>query len=274
MDTLAQIMAAKRREIAERIRPVKDAELDKLAKMRQSSIGFRQALSQAKGLAIIAEMKRRSPSAGSIVSPQLDAVTQARHYSNGGADALSVLTDTTYFGGHMEDLWKTTEFLEIHRRPTPCLRKDFMLHPIQVVEAAEAGARAILIIVRALNHDEIRRLHDAARQARLDSLFEIHSERELEQALNHNPDLIGVNNRDLKRFVTDLSFSEKLIPQIPKDILAVSESGIQTAQDAKRVHNAGARAILVGETLMRSQHPGRLIAELKGTVTRLFRNPS
>ena len=257
-------MAWKRQEIAGRIRPVKDAELDKLAKVKRSSLGFRQALMQGKGMSIIAEIKRRSPSAGKIASPKLNAVEQARRYSNGGADALSVLTDEQYFGGRLQDLWETTAFLEMHRRSTPCLRKDFMVHPIQVVEAAEAGARAILIIVRALSDDEISCLYNVASHAGLDSLFEVHTERELERALNHAPTIIGVNNRDLKRFITDLSFSEKLIPMIPKNILAVSESGIHSKQDVQRVREVGARAVLVGEALMRCKEPESLIAEMKG----------
>jgi indole-3-glycerol phosphate synthase len=137
-----------------------------------------------------------------------------------------------------------------------------MVHPLQVIEAAEAGARAILIIVRALDDDEIARLHEAATLAALDTLFEIHDEPELARALHHGAKLIGVNNRNLATFKTDLAFSEKIIPQIPKSVLAISESGISTPADAARVRAAGARALLVGEALMRADDPDKLLKEL------------
>lgn len=264
VDKLTEIMNWKRKEIADLLRPVRGIELERLAGMKRASSGFKQALQQSEGLAVIAEIKRRSPSAGSMATATLDASEQARKYCNGGADALSVLTDQKYFGGRLQDLWNVVEFVEVHQRTTPCLRKDFMFHPLQVVEAAEGGARAILIIVRALSDDEIQRLYDAARQAGLESLFEIHDEKDLERALKHDPEIVGVNNRDLARFVTDLTLSETLIPQIPDSIIAVSESGIYTAKDAIRVQKAGAQALLVGEALMRKKNPGPLIAQLKG----------
>ena len=138
----------------------------------------------------------------------------------------------------------------------PCLRKDFMVHPIQILEAVESGASAILIIVRALDDEEIKILFDAATQAGLDSLFEVHSEPEIERALKAGARIIGVNNRDLTVFKTDLAFSEQLIPQIPGDVIRVSESGIFNGEDAARVRAAGADAILVGEALMRARLPG------------------
>ena len=131
--------------------------------------------------------QRKSPSAGQIAAQNLDAVEQARKYVNAEADCFSVLTDTDYFGGSLRDLWDVVDFLEEHQRPTPCLRKDFMIHPIQVLEAAEAGARCILIIVRALDDDDIKALYEAASISGLDSLFEIHEERELEKALKFDP---------------------------------------------------------------------------------------
>ena len=264
MDKLTEIMNWKRKEIADSLRPVKSVELKKFAIMQRASSGFKQALQPSEGLAVIAEIKRRSPSAGAIATAALDASEQARKYCNGGADALSVLTDEKYFGGRLQDLWEVVEFLEVHQRPTPCLRKDFMFHPFQVLKAAEGGARAILIIVRALSDDEIKCLYDAAQKAGLESLFEIHDENDLERALKHDPEIIGVNNRDLVRFVTDLTISERLIPQVPDEIVVVSESGIHTAKDAIRMKAAGAQALLVGEALMRKKNPGQLIAQLKG----------
>ncbi len=259
MNKLAEIMAAKRQAIQHQIRPVRDGELERLARLKTQGGNFLEALARKDRLSVIAEVKRRSPSAGEIASAQLNAVDQARTYVNAEADCLSILTDTDYFGGSMQDLWDIVEFLECHERQTPCLRKDFMVHPVQVVEAAEAGARAILIIVRALNDDEIKALRDAAGIAGLDALYEIHEERELEQALKFDPKIVGVNNRDLKRFKTDLAISEALIPQIPTDIVRVSESGIFDPEDAERARACGADAILVGEALMRSDDTEGLI---------------
>jgi indole-3-glycerol phosphate synthase len=262
MDKLAEIIAHKRREIALRERPVPERELARFGEMKRPGLSFAQALDQPGRLGVIAEIKRRSPSAGEI-KPEAGAAEQARCYTNAGADAISVLTDEKYFGGSLRDLWDVVEFQVTTNRHLPCLRKDFMVHPLQVIEAAEAGARAILIIVRALDDDTIKQLHGAAALAGLDALFEIHDERELERALRHGATLIGVNNRNLATFQTDLAFSEKIIPQIPRAALAVSESGIFTAADAARVRAAGARAILVGEALMRAEDPEKLLHELR-----------
>lgn len=259
-DKLTEIMAHKRIEIRDRVRPVREEEL-----LRFGADGgnrLRNALRDCEELAVIAEIKRRSPSAGEI-SADLDAVEQARRYVNGEADGLSILTDEKFFGGNLRDLWDVTDFLRDRGRPTPCLRKDFMVDPIQVLEAAEAGASAILLIVRALSVDELKRLRNAADLAGLDSLYEIHSEEELKTALALEPKIIGVNNRDLSRFVTDLALSEALIPQIPDDIVTISESGIFTAEDAGRAREAGADAILVGEGLVRAEDPAALIREFK-----------
>lgn len=259
MDKLAEIMAAKRHALRDQIRPVREQELPRLADMQRQGGSFLKALARKDRLSVIAEIKRKSPSAGEIVDARLNAVDQARTYVNAEADCLSILTDTDYFGGRLQDLWDVVEFLECHERKTPCLRKDFMVHPVQVVEAAEGGARCILIIVRALVDDEIKALRDAAGIAGLDALYEIHEERELERALKFDPEIIGVNNRDLKRFKTDLAVSEFLIPQIPDDIIKVSESGIFGVEDAERASACGADAILVGEALMRAEDTDALM---------------
>lgn len=259
MDKLTEIMAAKRQALKDLIRPVRDRELEHLAGIRRQGGSFLEALARKDRLSVIAEIKRKSPSAGEITAADLDAVEQARKYVNAEADCFSVLTDTDYFGGTLKDLWDVVDFLEEHQRTTPCLRKDFMIHPIQVLEAAEAGARCILIIVRALENDDIQALYDAATLAGLDTLFEIHEECELEKALQFGPKIIGVNNRDLKRFKTDLAVSEKLIPMIPDGIVKISESGIFDIEDAERARACGADAILVGEALMRAEDPEELV---------------
>jgi indole-3-glycerol phosphate synthase len=261
MDKLTEIMAWKRRELAPRLRPVSEAELARLDTDHPRPPSFAAALRRPDGrLAVIAEIKRRSPSAGDI-SPAASASDQARRYRAAGADALSVLTDEKYFGGALDDLRAAVAAVA---GAVPCLRKDFMVHPLQVAEAREAGASAILIIVRALADEEIKVLQGAATAAGLDALYEIHNEAEIARAIAHGARIIGVNNRDLAIFRTDLGLSERLIPQLPAGATAVSESGIATGADAARARAAGARAVLVGEALMRAPDPAALIRQFRG----------
>ena len=154
MDNLSEIMNWKRREVASRSRPVSERELTQLGERMKARGSFLKALSNDQ-LSVIAEIKRKSPSAG-IIAEEISAPEQARSYCNAGADALSILTDEKYFGGKLEDLWEVNDFLFQHQRNTPTLRKDFMVHPIQVLEALEAGARAILLIVRALTDEDMK----------------------------------------------------------------------------------------------------------------------
>ena len=271
MDKLTEIMAHTRREIAPLLRPVTEAELAGAGAARRRPPSFARALQRADGrLAVIAEIKRRSPSAGEIKTG-VSACGQARRYQTAGADALSVLTDARYFGGTLDDLRAVTAGFRSAAPfpgtdpmdPLPCLRKDFMVHPIQVLEACAAGASAILIIVRALADEEITVLQAAATAAGLDALCEIHDEADLERAVRHGAKIVGVNNRDLMTFETDLAISERLIPQLPREVVAVSESGILTGGDAARVRAAGARAVLVGEALMKAPDPAALIAAFR-----------
>jgi indole-3-glycerol phosphate synthase len=265
MDKLIEIIAHKRGEIAPLMRPVSDAELARANAERPPLPSFAAALRRAdRRLAVIAEIKRRSPSAGEIKAG-VSSLEQAQRYQAADADALSVLTDARYFGGSLDDLHDVTAGLAAAALSLPCLRKDFMIHPVQVLQAREAGASAVLIIVRALDDDEIKWLRDATRIAGMDALFEIHDEADLERAVRHEAAIIGVNNRDLAAFRTDLGVSERLIPLLPRRVLAVSESGIFTGQDAARASAAGAHAVLVGEALMKSPAPGHLIAEFRGT---------
>ena len=262
MDKLTEIMEWKRKEISSHIRPVKLEDLESLGSRMNSGISFRDALADQNELSIIAEIKRKSPSAGDIAE-NASAVEQARTYLNADANALSILTDKKYFGGELKDLWDVNDFINNHQRKIPTIRKDFMVHPIQVMEALEAGASAILLIVRALNDEELKILRESADAAGLDCLYEIHEEAELEKALRHDPQIIGVNNRDLTRFVTDLKISENLIPKIPDSIVKVSESGIFEAEDAWFAREIGADAILCGEALMKSDDVENLILEMK-----------
>jgi indole-3-glycerol phosphate synthase len=262
-DKLTEIMAWKRQEIAPLIRVVSLPELAAFNAMAPKPPSFAAALRRDDGkLAVIAEIKRRSPSAGAIAAG-IAAPDQAVNYRAAGASALSILTDEKFFGGTLEDLSSVTTFFRENRPAIPCLRKDFMVHPIQVLQAREAGASAILIIVRALNDDEIAKLFEAAKFAGLDALFEIHNEAELERAVKHGAKIIGVNNRDLAIFKCDLGLSERLIPLFPKHVIAVSESGIFTGADAARVQAAGAHAILCGEALMKAPDTAALISEFR-----------
>jgi indole-3-glycerol phosphate synthase len=262
-DKLIEIMAWKRNEIASFVRPVSESELARLDATRPRPPSFANALRRADGaLAVIAEIKRRSPSAGEIKAGA-SALEQARRYQGAGADALSILTDEKFFGGTLDDLREVTAHFRAAPPARPCLRKDFMVHPIQVRQAREAGASAILLIVRALTDEEIKALFGAARAAGLDALFEVHHEDELARALGHGAGIIGVNNRDLAIFKTDLALSERLIPQFPRDVIAVSESGIFTSADAARARAAGAHAVLVGEALMKAIDPAALIGAFR-----------
>lgn len=261
-DKLTEIMAWKRREIAPLVRDVPLTELADLHASLPALPSFAQALRRADGqLAVIAEIKRRSPSAGAIATG-IAAPDQARKYREAGASALSVLTDREFFGGQLADLEAVTALFRKDPPAVPCLRKDFMIHPIQVRQAREAGASAILIIVRALTDEEIAALSHSAQAAGLDTLFEIHNEPDLARAVSHEAKIIGVNNRDLAVFTTDLGISERLIPQFPAGVIAVSESGIIAPRDAARARAWGAHAILVGEALMKAADPRELLQQL------------
>lgn len=262
-DKLTEIMAWKRSEVASRVRPVSLEELAALDDRLPRAPSFADALRRPDHtLAVIAEIKRRSPSAGDIQAG-VSAPAQALRYQAAGADALSVLTDEKYFGGTLADLEAVTAAFAANPPARPCIRKDFMVHPIQVLEARASGAAAILLIVRALGDPDLGALHAAARAAGLDALFEIHNEAELDRALAQNATLIGVNNRDLAIFKCDLGLSERLIPRFPAHVTAISESGIFTAADASRVRAAGAHAILCGEALMKAPDPAALVASFR-----------
>ena len=262
-DKLTEIMAWKRLEIAPILRDVSIEELDRLNASLPAPPSFKNALQREDGnLAVIAEIKRRSPSAGTIAEG-VTATVQAARYQTAGADCLSVLTDTKFFGGTLADLESVTASFQTTAPAIPCLRKDFMVHPLQVLEAREAGASAILIIVRALNDVEIKTLFESAQAAGLDALFEIHSEPELDRAVAHGAQIIGVNNRDLAIFKTDIGLSENLIPRFPVEVVALSESGIHTAADAARAKACGAHGVLVGESLMKAPNPGELLQSFR-----------
>ena len=216
----------------------------------------------AGSVGIIAEVKRRSPSAGDIRA-DLDPVRHALAYQAGGAVTISVLTEGAHFGGSLDDLGQVTKAVAI-----PVLRKDFIVDELQLLEARAAGASLVLLIVRALSDVELKRLAAEARGLGLATLVEAHDRGELDRALVVSPTAVGINNRDLSTFVTDLRVAETLVPAVPKGILAVAESGIDERGAVERLAVTGADLILVGEAVARAHDPAVAVRELSGVPRR------
>ena len=204
---------------------------------------------------MIAELKRASPSKG-LIRADFSPPALAKELEAAGAAALSVLTDSEYFQGSLQNLEHASQAVAI-----PCLRKDFIVHPSQMVEARAHGADAVLLIVAALSDAELRSLKSAAESQKLDVLCEVHDEPELRRALDLGFDLIGVNNRDLKTFDVDLKTALTIGPMIPESIVRVAESGINSASEIKRLRDAGYQAFLIGEALMKAPRPGERLKE-------------
>ncbi len=257
---LAKILDQKRREIDfARVRESPEALAARARSRRESPRGFREALIGGERPRVIAELKRRSPSKGEI-RPDFDPVACARAYAAGGAAALSVLTDSHFFGGELASLKVVREAVAL-----PLLRKDFLIDPYQVDEAYVAGADAVLLIVRALDPETLRALRERAVGHGLDVLVEVHDEAELEVALDAGADLIGVNNRDLDTFKTDLAVTEALAPRLTAaGVAVVGESGVFCYEDIERLEAAGAHAVLVGEGLMRQPDLTQALRVLRG----------
>jgi indole-3-glycerol phosphate synthase len=253
---LDRIVEVKRREVAEIAS--RELEIRTRAKVAPPPRGFAAALRRTGEVRLLAEVKRRSPSAGDI-RPGADPAEVARAYLAGGAAALSVLTDREFFGGDLDALVRVRSSV-----PLPVLRKDFVISPLQVWEARAAGADAILLIVRILSDAELRDLQALARDLGMDVLVEVHTAEEMERALAAGSTLVGVNNRDLSTFVTDLDLSVRLAPGVPPSVTLVAESGIRAAADVDRLGAAGFDAILVGESLMRQEDLAAAAAALVG----------
>lgn len=253
---LERIVTAKREELlrAKQARSLQDLEADPVyAEPRRD---FRAALQRPR--AIIAEVKRASPSKG-VIRAEFDPVAIARSYARHGAAALSVLTEARFFQGHLDHLRAIRGAVSL-----PLLRKDFVFDDYQVYEARAYGADAVLLIVRMLDDVALRSLHQLADELGLAALVEVHDEEELERALEAGASLIGINNRDLDSFTVSLAVSERLAARVPEGVQLVAESGIETAADLERLGKAGISAFLIGETLMRSPDPGSKLAELLG----------
>ena len=255
---LAKILATKAEEVAERSRRRDLNSMAALAAEQPPTRGFmRQLRARASvGPAVIAEIKKASPSAG-LIRENFQPAAIAERYAWGGAACLSVLTDERYFQGSDRYLAEARAACWL-----PALRKDFTIDPWQVYESRVLGADCILLIVAALEPARLQELHGLALETGLDVLVEVHDEEELEQALACDAGVIGVNNRDLHRFTTDLGTSERLRPLIPREKIMVTESGIRSPADVERLRCAGVDAFLVGEAFMRVPDPGAALREL------------
>jgi indole-3-glycerol phosphate synthase len=255
---LEEIVQSKRREVANARVRLPLEELEAQANEAPPVRDFRGALTGPGPIQLIAEVKKASPSA-QVIRADFDPIAIARTYQAHGAACLSVLTDAPYFQGHLSYLARIRASVAI-----PLLRKDFLIDEYQVVEARMAGADAILLIAEILDDDKLGSLLDLAKRWKMAALVEFHDPANLPRIVASGADLIGINNRDLHRFVTDLDLTLRLRDQIPPEVTLVSESGIRSRADVERLEAAGVSAILVGETLMRAANIGLAVEQLLG----------
>jgi len=261
-DTLQKIYAAKAVQLAEEEarEPYETVRARALARLSQRR-RFLSALQSSDGSAIVAEIKRASPSAG-LIARNFDPPSIARTYEAAGVDAISVLTERDHFLGDLA-------YLDDARAVTtrPLLRKDFLWTRYHVAQSAAYGADCVLLIVGGMSDETLAECLDEAKRYDLDALVEVHDETELQRALAAGVSLVGINNRSLRTLVTDLAVSEHLLPKVPHAVFAISESGMRDASDIARLSAAGARGFLVGEALMRADDPKALIATLRRGAT-------
>jgi indole-3-glycerol phosphate synthase len=257
LSVLDRIVEATREEVARRREIASLAELEAALGTREDPRPFQEALTRP-GISVIAEHKRRSPSAG-VIREGAEVADVVRAYERGGAAALSILTEPFHFGGSLEDL-------RVARAAThlPVLRKDFIVDPYQLYEAAAAGADAILLIVAALEAGELAELQREARALDLDVLVEVHDEEELDTALEVEAEIIGINNRDLGDFTVDIERTYELLSDVPAGKTVVSESGFSTREQLDDLDRVGVDAVLIGETLMRADDLEAACRELAG----------
>jgi indole-3-glycerol phosphate synthase len=260
-DLLERLYAAKARVLAEeQQREPLEVLLDRAERSRAERRPFGPALRAARGPAIIAEIKRASPSVG-LIARNFDAAAIASSYERAGVDAISVLTESDHFLGDLANLQEARA-----NSSTPILRKDFLTSAYQVAQSAAYGADAVLLIVAGLDEARLGALLREAARFGMDALVEVHDEYELTQAVGAGATLIGINNRDLRTFETDLGVTEHLLPSVPAGVTVISESGVHDPADSARLYAHGARGFLVGESMMRAEDPRAFVAELKAAV--------
>jgi indole-3-glycerol phosphate synthase len=254
---IEQLIAAAREGVEDRRAKTPQADLEAKLRGRGDDRPFSEALVRP-GLSVIAEFKRRSPSAGEI-SATAGVAEQVSAYERGGAAALSVLTDERHFGGSLEDLRAARAACDL-----PILRKDFIVDPYQLFEAAVNGADAVLLIARALEDAELREMYEGARGLDLDCLVEVHDGDELERALQLDADVIGINNRNLDEGSVDVATTYELMPDVPAGKTVVAESGISTREELEELERVGVDAVLIGSALMSANDPEAFTRNLTG----------
>ena len=255
---IEQLIAGARQGVDARRRDLPQADLESRLSARAEDRPFSEALVRP-GLSLIAEFKRRSPSAGQIAPETADVAEQVRAYERGGAAAASVLTDEPHFGGSLEDLRAARAACGM-----PIIRKDFIVDPYQLYEAAVNGADAVLLIARALEDRELRSLYEEARSIDLDCLVEVHDAAELERALEAGAEVIGINNRDLDEGTVDVATTYELMPDVPAGKTVVAESGISARAELEELERVGVDAVLIGGALMSAENPEAKTRELTG----------
>jgi len=253
-----QLIAGAREGVDARRREVSQADLESRLAERKEDRPFNEALVRP-GLSLIAEFKRRSPSAGALAADSIDIAAQVAAYERGGAAALSVLTDEPHFGGSLADLRAARAACEL-----PIIRKDFVVDPYQLYEAAVNGADAVLLIAAALSDGNLRALHQEARSIDLDCVVEVHDAEELERALEAGAEVIGINNRNLDDMSVDLGTTLELMPDVPAGKTVVAESGISGREELEELERRGVDAVLIGGALMSAPDPEAKVRELTG----------
>jgi len=253
---LEKIVGIKKEEIRRRKTPSRQKEMKEMIPSLPLPRDFMEAISQHSPIAVIAEVKRASPSLG-VINEDVDILQVAREYEKGGATAISVLTEENFFKGHLS-------YLHLIKKETslPVLQKDFILDPFQIYEGRVSGADAILLIAALLDREQLNDFVNLAKSLHMTPLVEIHNENDLDKISDFDLSLIGINNRDLKTFEVDLRTTFHLKRLIPLKAKVISESGIKSPQDVRLLREAGINGILVGETLMRSSDPASKIKEL------------
>ena len=258
-DVLKKIYAAKAQHLEEEMAREPYGAMRERAKASVATRRpFLETLKEQRGNALVTEIKRASPSAG-LIARDFNAVAIAERYERAGADCISILTESDHFLGDIAYVSQVRA-----KSKLPLLRKDFITHPYQVAQSAAYGADCVLLIVGGLRDEQIRTCLDEAKEYNLDVLVEVHDVKNLSRALEfEDVNFIGVNNRNLRTMITDIAVGEHILPQVPKGIFAISESGVANQQDMERLRKAGAKGFLIGEALMKADDPEELIASLK-----------